>query len=194
MSTDDLTGQSKTSFWLAYKSKFKVACIVTVITTIFALAGGNFIMGLFSPISGNSDFQFSDLYCKVAHKMVDNPNSSAITIIATDSLTTRDQIADAIRYINRFDPKILGVDIHFAQPQDSETDAKLIAALNEFDGSVVLPNPLYETEFGELREYGKTFLSQHLNNVEYGSTNYTLNSNWGPTRKFETSFVDGNTR
>ena len=105
MSTKNKTTESGSTFWAAYKSEFKVAVIVTIITTIFALAGGNFIMGLFSPISGNSDFQFSDLYCKVANKLEDNPNSRNITIIATDSLIEREHLAEAIDFIGQFGPK-----------------------------------------------------------------------------------------
>lgn len=186
MSTNKKTPKQNLSFWRVYKSEFKVAVVVTCITTLFALAGGNFIMGLFSPISGNSDFQFSDLYCKIAYNLADNPNSSDITIIATDSLTDREQLAKAINFIDQFEPKLLGVDIHFAEPQDSTIDAKLIDALNNFSGGLVLPSYLYEDEYGQIQEGDRTFMSEYLHNAKYGSTNYSLNSNWGPTRIFET--------
>lgn len=188
MSTKNKTTESGSTFWAAYKSEFKVAIIVTIITTIFALAGGNFIMGLFSPISGNSDFQFSDLYCKVANKLEDNPNSRNITIIATDSLIEREHLAEAIDFIGQFGPKVLGIDIHFAQPQDSLSDLMLISALSSCNCNLVFPNPLYQDAFGHIQEDRKTFLSPFLSNASYGATNYTINSNWGPTRKFETSF------
>jgi CHASE2 domain-containing sensor protein len=124
--------------------------IITVMIFVF-MWGLSFIpmnTGFLSPVANAlSDFDVYDIV--YARLMEDPPVDTNIVLVNLGNLT-RGELAAQIKILNKFRPKVIGIDAFFEAEKDAPTDSALSLALSEY-GNVVLVSKL--TGYNEEKSY-----------------------------------------
>ena len=81
-----------------------------------------------------ADVEFTDV---VYSKLREDPRAEDDVVLVNLSNLPREAVAEQIRIINKYNPKVIGIDSFFPFPKDSLTDLQLAAALEEVDNLVM---------------------------------------------------------
>ncbi|MFT6965969.1 MAG: CHASE2 domain-containing sensor protein [Marivirga sp.] len=80
------------------------------------------------------DVEFTDI---VYSKLRADPHAEEDVVIVNMGSLPRKYVAEQIRIINKYNPKIIGIDSFFPYPKEGEGDSVLAAALNEVEHLVM---------------------------------------------------------
>lgn len=95
------------------------------------------------------DYEFSDLvYRHRAETATIDPEGKVIVVEIGD---TREEIAQQLRIIRAYKPKVIGLDAYFQKPKDELTDSILVAELLRCTPNIVTGYTLELTEEGYLK-------------------------------------------
>ena len=75
-------------------------------------------LSLFTPVEKKVDFKITDIYNAVEEDRTEIPLSQDVIIVSVDDCN-REETLDAIRLIDSYHPKAIGLDIYFAVPQEN---------------------------------------------------------------------------
>ncbi len=81
-----------------------------------------------------ADVEFTDV---VYSKLREDPKAENNIVIINISTLPREAVAEQIRIINKYNPKVIGIDSFFPYPKDSLQDISLAKALSEVDQLVM---------------------------------------------------------
>ena len=86
----------------------------------------------------------------VFSQMRDRPDADENIVLVNIGTMPRAGIAEMINIINRFNPKVIGLDTFFRSPKDSLGDALLEQAIANVDNIVIASKLWYNDEVGEI--------------------------------------------
>lgn len=169
------------------------AIIRSSVVTLLSLAfltisiNGVSVLSLFSPLEGDSDFQLSDLYTKVADRRPVSQCSDDVVVVATDDCR-RSDIVDLIAALETFFPAAIGVDVNFRYP--SEDDTRMIEVFDACE-NLTLPLILSQDSDGEtfqVDENENSFLTSWLDSERFSVVNLERYTMWGSVRTFRPTY------
>jgi len=124
------------------KSFFKLKEIIITLMIFIFMWGLSFIplnAGFLSPVANAlSDF---DVYDIVYSKLLEEQSVDTNIVLVNLGNLTRAELAAQIRILNKFNPKVIGIDAFFEVEKDAKIDSALGSALAE-RGNVVLVSKL----------------------------------------------------
>lgn len=138
-----------------------------------------------------TDFIMPDMFMQFADSRPVRHLDDSVVLVDL-GYSSRMEIADALEIISVAEPKVVGLDVNFAQPK-GEMDSLLINNILA-QSEIVLPLGLEkEGDLFEISE--KPFFYEFLNspNLHYGAANLPSKNSKSSIREFETDFplVDG---
>lgn len=137
------------------------------------------------------EYTISDFYANIANRRPVRVLRDDIVIVDIDQMD-RDEIAGVLDVISLCGPAVVGVDVMFAEPGDSLTDARLIDAIRANAGKIVMPVALEAGDSGETFESALyPFFRDSVDNVIYAATNLPSNVPGGTIREFAPGFELG---
>ncbi|HBH07682.1 MAG TPA: hypothetical protein DDX92_13885 [Flavobacteriales bacterium] len=86
-----------------------------------------------------TDFELSDM---VFSQLRDKPPPDTNIVLVNIGTLDRSGIAEQIKVLNKFNPKILGIDVFFRERRDFRSDMELMLALSEVDNLVLVSDLL----------------------------------------------------
>jgi hypothetical protein len=124
---------------------------------------------LLRPIKqGLNDFDIYDLRYS-GNDSFNNQKDTNITILSIGN--TRTEIADQIRTVDSFKPKIIGIDAGFWEKRNPEEDIDLVGAISHAGKIVVLSRYILEKS-PKKDMIGKSFFTDSIANVKDGLWNF----------------------
>jgi len=95
-------------------------------------------------VSAYKDFELTDIYYSQLVNTDQIITDTNIVLINIDNFTDRRDISNLIEKIQRFEPKVVGLDILFRELRDSVIDLQLSREFSKWD-NIVIVNKLYDT-------------------------------------------------
>jgi CHASE2 domain-containing sensor protein len=126
-------------FWQLLTSRKTLFSTMTILALFaaFYFSPGN--LEIFDPLQAAlSDFEFSDVV--VSQFRNDTPMDTNVVIVNVGK-NNRAQIAEQIRTLNAFEPKVIGLDVRFTKERTPELDTPLVNALREAKHVVMIATP-----------------------------------------------------
>lgn len=153
-----------------FRKRLFISFIITIFT--FLLSGFVIIEMLNAssilPSDKSSSLELSDLYFRVSDKQNKSYLSKDVLVVATDGCSRKDiaQIIDALSFM---EASTIGVDIIFKY--ETQNDSVLVAAVNNYDGSIVFAYDLNNQLFSDsnVEEYP---IYGHFTDARYGFINF----------------------
>lgn len=171
------------------KSEIGRSLAVTLLSLAFLTisVNGVSILSLFSPLEGDSDFQLSDLYSKVADRRPVSQCSDEVVVVAVDDCQRTD-IVDLVSALEAFSPAAIGVDVNFMYP--SEDDFRMIEVFDACE-NLTLPLILSQDSAGGnflMDANDNSFLTDWLDAERFSVVNLERYTMWGSVRTFRPSY------
>lgn len=139
----------------------------------------------FAPMEKTMDFDLTDVYSTVADKRAKRTLSDDIVIVSIDGCS-REDITEAIDYVDYLNPAAIGLDVFFNYP--AATDPELISSLTQCR-NIVFPVALQLVD-GQASVFGSYFYDD-ITIAHKGVVNLSANSVRNVIRDFEPEYVVG---
>lgn len=170
--------------------RFRIPLNALVITAI-AFGFSYFVrydltsISIFAPMEKTMDFDLTDVYSTVADKRAKRTLSDDIVIVSIDGCS-REDITEAIDYVDYLNPAAIGLDVFFNYP--AATDPELISSLTQCR-NIVFPVALQLVD-GQASVFGSYFYDD-ITIGHKGVVNLSANSVRNVIRDFEPEYVVG---
>ena len=168
-----------------------IVAIISLLFTAILFFLFSFNVGFLNPVRrAFADFSMSDVYYSILWQGTEPTESQDITLIDIDTLFLRRDIAQVIKQIDQYKPKVVGIDIIFeGQKFDSEGDSILAQTLEENIENKVIGYKLLDPESG-IMNFKNSLHSYFVDNISYIQEGYTnaLYSEAGTTLRMFTIF------
>jgi CHASE2 domain-containing sensor protein len=140
---------------------------------IFAvLRGLSSFLGIFDAIDvvgeALEDVEFTDV---VYSNLREDPKADDNIVLVNIARLPREAIAEQVRIINKYNPKVIGIDTFFPDPRAAETDSALAAALLEIDNLVMASKLLKFNEQTETFDSIKLSAPKFRPNADFAFAN-----------------------
>ena len=125
------------------------------------ILGTLFIFGIMGLIYNVSQFQIFDVFDPIGDALADmettdivfsqmreRPDADENILLVNIGVEPRGSIAEMVRIINQYNPKVIGIDTFFSSPRDSLQDDYLEGVFSSVDNLVLATKLLYNEESG----------------------------------------------
>lgn len=165
------------------KSLLRDAFIATVLVFLLYSMPSLLVahVNFFDPVHAGIDRikkEYENVFVDITKgKLTSNPTQadSVIYLVNIDTLD-RTGIAQLIENINRFDPKVIGIDVVFSE-NINQPNPRLSAALKSVSDKLVLGSYLLTNQLGEIQEKPESSATPYLFGVEGFANFVTLEAN-----------------
>lgn len=176
---------AKTARQLIFSFDHFMVAVISLALTAFLYFLFSFNIGFLNPVRrAFADFSMSDVYYSILWQGGDVQKSQYITLVDIDTLYFRKDIAQVIKEVDQYQPKVVGIDIIFEGKKfNEEGDVELAEALENNFENKVLAYKLLEPDAGlinfkhSLHSYcidNTPFIQEGYTNVLYSEAGTTL--------------------
>ncbi|HAR20125.1 MAG TPA: hypothetical protein DCR46_05645 [Cytophagales bacterium] len=115
-----------------------------ILGILWGVSNINYNFEILSPMQDMfGDFEVTDL---AASKVREEAQEDTNIVLVNIGGFSREQIAQQVRIINSYKPKVIGVDSFFRRLKDPESDSVLASAFDEVENLVLVSKLLYDEE------------------------------------------------
>ncbi|NVO04162.1 MAG: CHASE2 domain-containing protein, partial [Bacteroidetes bacterium] len=126
------------------RDNFLCTIFVFLVVGSLALVATTFNFDYLSPISkALMDYEFTDL---AFSKIKEPPPADTNIVLVNIGNLSRNEIAKEVEIINKYEPKVIGIDAFFKKPKDESIDSSLESAFSKVKNLVLVSKLIYNQE------------------------------------------------